>query len=176
LSGVAEAILGRSPEEVPLKGAALAFYIRKSLSVGPLRFNLSQNGVGVSAGITGLRVGKNARGNYIHMGRGGLYYRAALPSTPRTAYQSTPRPMAPQPESEELTEIEARPNARKGGPMAPRASDHCRPLVLVVDPCQDTRDLFAIVIEDAGLTAVTCFLRRGGALPHHRLPTGPHSV
>ncbi|MDO5692467.1 MAG: DUF4236 domain-containing protein [Pseudomonadota bacterium] len=59
----------------------MGFYLRKSISVGPLRFNLSKSGVGVSTGIKGLRVGIGPRGNYVHMGRHGLYYRATLPST-----------------------------------------------------------------------------------------------
>lgn len=58
----------------------MAFYIRKSISVGPLRFNLSKSGIGVSTGIKGLRIGTGPRGNYVHMGRGGLYYRATLPA------------------------------------------------------------------------------------------------
>lgn len=57
----------------------MGFYLRKSISVGPLRFNLSKSGVGVSAGVKGLRFGVGPRGNYVHMGRGGLYYRATLP-------------------------------------------------------------------------------------------------
>ena len=72
----------------------MGFYLRKSISVGPLRFNLSKSGIGVSAGVTGLRFGAGPRGNYVHMGRGGLYYRATLPpsSTPR---QSPPQPLPP---------------------------------------------------------------------------------
>lgn len=58
----------------------MGFYIRKALRVGPLRFNLSKSGVGVSAGIKGLRLGKGPRGNYVHMGRGGLYFRKSLNS------------------------------------------------------------------------------------------------
>lgn len=56
----------------------MGFYIRKALKVGPFRFNLSKSGVGVSAGIKGLRLGTGPRGNYIHMGRGGLYFRKSL--------------------------------------------------------------------------------------------------
>jgi hypothetical protein len=57
----------------------MGFYIRKSLSVGPVRFNLSKSGVGVSVGVKGVRVGVNAKGKtYVHAGRGGLYYRANL--------------------------------------------------------------------------------------------------
>lgn len=58
----------------------MPFYLRKAISVGPFRFNLSKSGVGVSAGVKGLRFGAGPRGNYVHMGRGGLYYRATLPS------------------------------------------------------------------------------------------------
>lgn len=65
----------------------MGFYIRKSLRVGPLRFNLSKSGVGVSAGIPGFRVGMGPRGNYIHAGRGGIYYRATIPSS-RTRSQA----------------------------------------------------------------------------------------
>ena len=59
----------------------VGFYVRKSLKAGPFRFNLSKSGIGVSAGVPGFRVGTGPRGNYVHMGRGGLYYRATLPST-----------------------------------------------------------------------------------------------
>lgn len=72
----------------------MGFYLRKSISVGPLRFNLSKSGIGVSAGVTGLRFGVGPRGNYVHMGRGGLYYRATLP--PSSSSHSLPaRPSSP---------------------------------------------------------------------------------
>ena len=57
----------------------MGFYIRKSVRVGPLRFNLSNSGVGVSTGFKGFRIGTGPRGNYVHMGRNGIYYRATLP-------------------------------------------------------------------------------------------------
>lgn len=57
----------------------MGLYLRKSIRVGPFRFNLSQGGVGVSVGIKGLRIGSGPRGNYVHMGAGGIYYRATLP-------------------------------------------------------------------------------------------------
>src|SRR5665213_1424005 len=65
----------------------MPFYIRKSVSVGPFRFNLSSRGIGMSAGIKGLRIGTGPRGNYIQMGRGGLYYRASLGSSQRQPVQ-----------------------------------------------------------------------------------------
>jgi Protein of unknown function (DUF4236) len=56
----------------------MGFYLRKSVSVGPFRFNLSGSGVGLSVGIPGFRVGSGPRGNYVHMGLGGVYYRHTL--------------------------------------------------------------------------------------------------
>lgn len=77
----------------------MGFYLRKSISVGPLRFNLSKSGVGVSAGFKGFRIGAGPRGNYVHMGRGGLYYRATLPplNSPRANASNKPSdvPVAP---------------------------------------------------------------------------------
>ena len=60
----------------------MGFYLRKSLSVGPFRFNLSKSGIGLSTGIKGFRVGTGPRGNYVHMGRGGIYFRQTLPISP----------------------------------------------------------------------------------------------
>jgi len=85
--------------------ARFAFYIRKSVKVGPLRVNLSKSGIGVSAGIPGFRVSSGPRGNYVHMGRGGLYYRSAL-----GAGSSAPSPApSPPPTSDDsqLIEIES---------------------------------------------------------------------
>lgn len=53
----------------------MAFYIRKAFKTGPVRLNLSKGGLGLSAGITGARVGINRKGTYVHGGRHGLYYR-----------------------------------------------------------------------------------------------------
>src|SRR5258708_33418632 len=56
----------------------MGFYLRKSVSVGPFRFNLSTSGIGVSTGVKGFRVGTGPRGNYIHMGMGGIYFRQTI--------------------------------------------------------------------------------------------------
>lgn len=56
----------------------MGFYVRKSVKAGPFRFNLSKSGIGVSAGVPGFRIGTGPRGNYVHMGRNGIYYRASL--------------------------------------------------------------------------------------------------
>jgi hypothetical protein len=68
----------------------MGFYLRKSISVGPSRFNLSKSGVGVSAGVKGLRFGVGPRGNYVHMGRAGLYYRATIPQQVSPSPESRP--------------------------------------------------------------------------------------
>lgn len=57
----------------------MAFYLRKSFRMGPVRLNLSKSGLGVSGGVTGARLGVNSRGRtYVHGGRHGLYYRKHL--------------------------------------------------------------------------------------------------
>jgi hypothetical protein len=68
----------------------MGFYLRKSVSFGPLRLNLSRSGLGASVGVKGARIGVGPRGSYIHMGRGGLYYRQTLSPSSRSRYQDTP--------------------------------------------------------------------------------------
>jgi len=60
----------------------VGWYLRKSLKLGPLRFNLSKSGIGTSIGVKGLRVGTGPRGSYVHGGRGGLYFREPLGQKP----------------------------------------------------------------------------------------------
>lgn len=55
-----------------------SFYLRKSIKAGPFRMNLSKSGIGVSAGIPGLRIGTGPRGSYVRMGVGGVQYRSTL--------------------------------------------------------------------------------------------------
>src|SRR6185295_4305620 len=83
----------------------MGFYIRKSVSVGPFRFNLSKSGVGVSTGIKGFRIGSGPRGNYVHMGRGGVYFRHTIPSD-RTLRQP-PLPREDSGSSVVFTEIDS---------------------------------------------------------------------
>ena len=56
----------------------MGWYIRKSLRMGPVRWNLSKRGIGMSVGVRGLRVGTGPRGAYISGGRGGIYFRQRL--------------------------------------------------------------------------------------------------
>ena len=96
----------------------MSFYLRKSIKVGPVRFNLSKSGIGVSGGVKGFRVGTGPRGNYIHMGRGGIYYRKTLGGgkkrgatiAPQQPYQETlpSGRMIPPPLPEvQMTEIDS---------------------------------------------------------------------
>lgn len=96
----------------------MGLYFRNSLRVGPLRFNLSGSGVGVSVGMPGFRIGSGPRGNYVQVGAHGIYYRASL-NGPRQQLVASParpiqRPMpdpTPRPDidrtHEPLTEIES---------------------------------------------------------------------
>src|SRR4051812_14830559 len=69
----------------------MGLYFRKSVRVGPLRFNFSGAGIGVSAGIPGFRIGTGPRGHYVHAGMGGLYYRSSLGGTRKRVPSATPR-------------------------------------------------------------------------------------
>lgn len=60
----------------------MGIYLRKSIAVGPFRFNLSKSGLGVSAGIKGLRIGTGPRGNYVRIGTKNIYYRSTIASSP----------------------------------------------------------------------------------------------
>ena len=73
----------------------MAWYLRKSLRLGPLRFNFSKRGVGVSAGVKGARVGAEASGKtYVAGGRYGFYFRQRLdaPHPPHTQAASSAPP------------------------------------------------------------------------------------
>lgn len=79
----------------------MGFYMRKSISFGGVRFNFSKSGVGASVGVKGFRVGTGPKGNYIHMGRNGIYYRAALgqkKSNSNIENNSQPPPLPRQPQ------------------------------------------------------------------------------
>lgn len=75
----------------------MPFYLRDYVKAGPLRFNLSKSGVGVSMGVRGLRVGTGPRGHYLHAGRNGIYYRTSLNG------KSSPKPAVERPRIPELS-------------------------------------------------------------------------
>lgn len=56
----------------------MGFYFRKSVSFGGLRVNFSKSGIGVSAGVRGFRFGMSPRGNYVHIGANGYYYKKII--------------------------------------------------------------------------------------------------
>ena len=69
----------------------MGFYLRKSVNLGGgVRLNLSKSGLGLSAGVKGLRFGMNGRGTYVHMGRGGLYYRQQFSWNKKQKSQTEP--------------------------------------------------------------------------------------
>lgn len=86
----------------------MGFYIRKSIGVGPFKFNLSNSGLGVSVGVKGFRFGINPRGNYVHMGAHGIYYRATVPHS-NNSYRNRPAasPVIPDGSHAPLEEIDS---------------------------------------------------------------------
>jgi hypothetical protein len=59
----------------------MAWFLRKSFRLGPLRLNLSKRGLGASVGVKGLRAGVDASGKpYVAGGRGGIYFRERIPT------------------------------------------------------------------------------------------------
>lgn len=64
----------------------MGFYFRKSISFGPLRFNLSRSGLGASIGVKGARLTATATGKtYVTVGSQGFYYRQALGKSPASS-------------------------------------------------------------------------------------------
>ena len=61
----------------------MGLFLRKSIKFGPLRFNLSKSGIGVSAGIKGARISTGPRGTQLNVGRKGIYYRKQLAGSAR---------------------------------------------------------------------------------------------
>ncbi len=67
----------------------MGFFFRKSGKFGPLRFNFSKSGVGLSAGVRGARVSTGPRGTFVTVGRNGFYYRQRI-DPPETGPGSAP--------------------------------------------------------------------------------------
>jgi len=68
----------------------MGFYFRRSVKFGPLRFNFSKSGIGVSAGVKGARISTGPRGTYVHAGRNGFYYSQRLGGQSTHSPQQTP--------------------------------------------------------------------------------------
>jgi hypothetical protein len=74
----------------------MSIYLRTSIKLGPLRIGVSKAGIGVSAGIPGLRVGVSPRGSYVRMGTAGVYYQATTGGR-RSARPAVPMPVLQSP-------------------------------------------------------------------------------
>lgn len=63
----------------------MGFFFRKRFRLCKgINLNLSKNGVGVSVGVKGFRISRNANGQtYLNCGRNGLYYRKRLDKAPK---------------------------------------------------------------------------------------------
>jgi Protein of unknown function (DUF4236) len=84
----------------------MAWRFRRSLRLGPLRFNLSKSGIGYSAGVRGFRVGTDAKGR--------TYTAASIPGTGlyNRAYYGTSKPIAQNTAS--ITDAPSQPTAGNG--------------------------------------------------------------
>lgn len=67
----------------------MGYYFRKSVRFGPLRFNFSKSGIGVSAGVKGARISTGPRGTYVHAGSHGFYYQQKIGSTFSPKYNNS---------------------------------------------------------------------------------------
>ena len=65
----------------------MTWFLRKSFGGhGPVRLNVSKTGLGVSIGVKGFRLGTGPKGQYVHAGRYGVYYRKQLGNTRTGVY------------------------------------------------------------------------------------------
>jgi Protein of unknown function (DUF4236) len=128
----------------------VGFYIRKGFNFGPLRLNLSRSGLSASFGVRGARIGVGPQGSYIHLGRGGLYYRQSL---------GNPGPVR-RPARPTAADVETLPEIDSGdvGQMADASS---ATLLAELNRVHRRRDLFPPLIvlmlaAIASLTVIAC--------------------
>ena len=89
-------ILSLSQKTGKKRPRAMAWNFRRSLNLGPLRFNAAKSGIGYSLGVRGFRVGKDAKGRKYtatSIPGTGIYRRAYL----HNAAQANPPNPAPSP-------------------------------------------------------------------------------
>lgn len=67
----------------------MGFYFRKSVNLSGLRFNFSKSGIGVSTGVKGFRIGSGPRGNYVQIGKNGIYYKKTWGNSKRNTDENT---------------------------------------------------------------------------------------
>jgi uncharacterized tellurite resistance protein B-like protein len=159
----------------------MGFYVRQSVSAGPFRFTFSNAGIGVSAGMKGLRVGTGPRGSYVRVGSGGLSYRMSLngtapraPAAPRQRFappaqhqHGTFTPvvsgdvmrMADASSAALLAEIQARHRRARGAPWAAALSA----FVLLVAIGNGAPGWLAAVLLAAGCAATVLTAQRDAA-------------
>lgn len=76
----------------------MGFSFRKSIKLGPVRLNISKSGIGMSAGVKGLRVGVNAKGksySSVSIPGTGIAYRSVEKSARRTGSRNAPAEYEP---------------------------------------------------------------------------------
>jgi hypothetical protein len=120
----------------------MGFYLRKSVSFGPFRLNLSRSGLGTSFGVKGARIGVGPRGSYVHMGRGGLYYRQTL--TPPSGQGHFGQPPVASPTSQEVQPIVS-------SPASALADGSAVELLQELNRVQKRRDRFPWLLVGGGL-------------------------
>ena len=118
----------------------MSFYLRKGFNFGPLRLNLSRSGLGASFGVKGARIGIGPKGSYIHMGRGGLYYRQSLTPGKSHYAPSTPTPQPAPLHTAGNTE------AIKSSPAAAVTDSSATELLKELNRVKKRPDRFPIVI------------------------------
>lgn len=88
----------------------MSIYLRTSIRLGPVRVGVSKAGIGISAGVPGLRVGTGPRGSYVRVGAGGVSYRATLGGhhrrrAPARGVASVPASVLPDPGQVVLSDV-----------------------------------------------------------------------
>ena len=144
----------------------MGFYLHKSVAVGPFRFNLSGSGVGMSVGVRGLRVGTGPRGNYVRMGRGGVYYQHTFhsPAAPPGAPRVLPSPKVPGGTHAPLQEIES-------GNAAQIADSSSEQLLAELREKRGAISLTPVaIVGSILLVLLALFLLAAGTLPGWALP------
>jgi Protein of unknown function (DUF4236) len=117
----------------------MGFYIRKGLNFGPFRLNLSRSGLGASFGLTGARVGISPnRGPYIHVGRGGVYYRQTLSHLAKSSKRN-PQQISPAPVDNDDQEIASVSSDR----MMEGSADQ---LLQALNRIKQRKDMFPIMV------------------------------
>lgn len=94
----------------------MGWFIRKSKSVGPVRFNLSKSGVGISTGVKGARMSFGPRGTYVNLGKNGIYYRKKIgggKSSHKSTIVGAKNPRSAQPQNNYSQSISAYEDAIK---------------------------------------------------------------